>query len=68
MTSTTLSTDELLDIPEVCRRLSMEKSAVYDLMGKGLLVYITPVGFRGRRVKASDLQKYIDRATKGGGA
>jgi excisionase family DNA binding protein len=53
--------DEYLKIPEVCRRLSLGRTAVYGLMDRGEISYVK-FG-RARRIVLNSLQAYIRRAT-----
>lgn len=52
--------DEYLKIPEVCRRLSLGRTAVYSLMDRRELAYFK-FG-RARRVSAESLEAYIRRS------
>jgi excisionase family DNA binding protein len=51
--------DRLYTIPQVCERLSHGRTRVYELMREGRLRSVV-VGPRARRVRESDLQRFID--------
>lgn len=53
----TVTTDELLTVPEVMSRLKVGRSTVYDLMRTQRLVSVT-IG-RCRRIPADALRAYI---------
>lgn len=49
----------LLKVKEVCERLSLSRSEVYELLASGELVSVK-IG-RARRVADRDLEEYINR-------
>ena len=58
--------DRLLRIPEVCERLNHGRTRVYELLSSGQLLSVA-VGPRGRRrVRESDLNKFIASLGDGG--
>lgn len=50
---------QLLDIPTVCQRLSLSRTKVYELMGRGAIKSVHIDG--SRRVRARDLEDYVER-------
>ena len=50
--------DLLMKVPEVARRLSLSRAKVYELIGAGVLISVKIDGCR--RVRATDLQAYVD--------
>jgi excisionase family DNA binding protein len=57
--------DRLLRIPEVCERLNHGRTRTYELIRSGQLPSVV-VGPRARRVRESDLQRFIDSLDDGG--
>jgi excisionase family DNA binding protein len=57
---------EYYRVREVCRRLTLSRNAVYNLMSRGELGYAT-FG-RCRRVSRADLESFIRRQTVRGAA
>lgn len=49
----------LLKVPEVCERLALSRSEVYELMSSGSLA--SPKLGRARRVVDADLEDYINQ-------
>jgi excisionase family DNA binding protein len=57
--------DRLLRIPEVCERLNHGRTRVYQLLASGQLPSVV-VGPRARRVRESDLERFISSLGDGG--
>jgi excisionase family DNA binding protein len=57
--------DRLLRIPEVCERLNHGRTRVYQLLASGRLPSVV-VGPRARRVRESDLERFIASLDDGG--
>jgi excisionase family DNA binding protein len=57
--------DRLLRIPEVCERLNHGRTRTYELIRSGRLPSVV-VGPRARRVRESDLERFIASLEDGG--
>lgn len=57
--------DELLTVDEVARTLKVTRKAVYDLMRAGRLPYVQIGIRRGRRVRRSVLDLFLEQGIRG---
>lgn len=56
--------DDLLTVDEVAARLRVSRKAIYDLMRAGRLPYLQIGIQRGRRIRRSALENFLNAADK----